>query len=110
MDCVRRGKDKEGFASDRHYQKAKKSSKVKLVLGGGPDVAKITESSEATKFEVDDLPIEEALWSHSYARCGDSGGPDSRGDRGGGGGYRHGGGGKAVNEKIILANPTIERT
>lgn len=75
---------------------------IKLVLGGGPGAAKDKESSEAIKFEAEDLPSEDVLWSFGYARRGHGGG---RGGRGGGGGYRHGGGGKAVNEGDHYSKP-----
>ena len=71
---------------------------IKLVLGGGPGAAKVTESSEAIKFEAEDLPSEDVLWNFGYARRGHGGGWGGRGGGGRGGGYRHGGGGKAANE------------
>ena len=60
---------------------------LKLVLGGGPGMAK-DEPSEAIKFEAKDLPSEDVLWNMGYSRRG---GGYSRGGRGRGGGNRHDG-------------------
>ena len=42
---------------------------IKLVLGGGPGVLKITE--ERKKFEEEDMPNEVVLWNQGYFKSDD---------------------------------------
>ena len=55
---------------------------LKLVLGGGPGMAR-DEPSEAIKFEAKDIPSEDVLWNMGYTRRGGGNGRGGRGREGG---------------------------